>query len=384
MSSKKKKERIVCEGCGKPASFRCPTCASMGLPPSYFCGQDCFKKYWSIHKVKHQSVEKLVEMMRAAQDAGPVGCGDERFAGYYYTGKLRKYRVTPRLPVPDDIPKPDYALDPHGIPDSEVKSRGTDVIEVKTPEMVEGMRVAGKIAREVLDAATAAVRVGITTDEIDKIVHEETIKRGAYPSPLNYRMFPKSVCTSVNEVICHGIPDERPLEDGDIVNIDVTIYYKGFHGDVNETIPVGTINERSKKLIEAAYHSMMRAIEIVKPGVHYSQIGDTIGAYIKKTGFSVDRHYCGHGIGSDFHPNPTIPHYEHNKCSGTMRANHTFTIEPMINSGTASDTVWPDDWTVVTTDGQRSAQFENTILCTETGYEILTARTDKSYKFWFL
>jgi len=246
------------------------------------------------------------------------------------------------------------------------------------------MREAGRIAREVLDTATAAVRVGITTDELDKLVHAETIKRGAYPSPLNYGLFPKSVCTSVNEVICHGIPDERPLEDGDIVNLDVTIYYHGFHGDVNETIPVGTIDDRSKKLIEAAYKGMMSAIEIVKPGVHYSEIGDTIAASIKKTGFSIDRHYCGHGIGAEFHSNPTIPHYAHNKCHGIMRPNHVFTIEPMINSGTSSDTVWPDDWTVVTTDGQRSAQFENTVMVTETGYEILTPRTDKSYKFWFL
>jgi len=375
---------MICEACGKPASFRCPKCTSLGLPPSYFCGQDCFKKSWATHKVKHQTVAKLVEMMRAAQDAGPVGCQDDRFAGYLYTGKLRKYPITPRLEVPDDIPKPDYGTDRNGIPASESKSRGTDSIEVKTPEMVAGIREACKIAREVLDEATAAVKVGITTDELDKLVHAETIKRGAYPSPLNYCLFPKSVCTSVNEVICHGIPDERPLEDGDIVNLDVTVYYHGFHGDVNETIPVGTIDAHSKKLIEAAYRGMMSAIEIVKPGVHYSDIGDTIASTIKGTGFSIDRHYCGHGIGSDFHTNPTIPHYAHNKCHGTMRTNHVFTIEPMINAGSSSDTVWPDDWTVVTTDGQRSAQFENTILVTETGYEILTARTEKSYKFWFL
>ena len=287
----------VCEACGKPASFRCPKCSSLGLPPSYFCGQDCFKSTWVLHKVKHQGATKLLEMLQAAAAAEPVGCGDERFAGYQYTGPLRKHAVSAPLAVPDTIARPDYADEPNGFSACESRIRNKTAADVKTPEMVRGLREACRVAREVLDAATAAVRVGITTDELDKLVHAETVRRGAYPSPLHYFLFPKSVCTSVNEVVCHGIPDSRPLEDGDIVNIDVTCFYRGYHGDVNETVPVGTIDDRSKKLIEAAYHGMMRAIDIVRPGTPFRDIGNTIGRYVAPLGFSVDRNYCGHGIG---------------------------------------------------------------------------------------
>lgn len=382
--SETKKEEYVCEGCGKPASFRCPKCASLGLAPSYFCGQDCFKRSWALHKVKHQGAAKLAEMLAAAQAAPSSWCGDERFAGYAYTGTLRKHAVSAARAVPPEIACPDYAHDRNGFPASEARATRTERIEVKTAADVAGLRAACRVAREVLDVATAAVRVGVTTDELDALVHAETLRRGAYPSPLNYELFPKSVCTSVNEVVCHGIPDARPLADGDIVNLDVTCYYRGYHGDVNETVPVGTIDDRSRRLIETAYRAMMRGIDAVRPGAHYHDIGDAIGAFVRPTGFSVVRDYCGHGIGRDFHVNPTIPHYEHNKCFGTMHVNHVFTVEPMINAGTHRDTVWPDDWTVVTADGQRSAQFENTVLVTEKGYEILTARTENSYKYWFL
>lgn len=334
MSGTQTKEKLICEGCGKPASFRCPKCASLGLPPSYFCGQDCFKRFWALHKVKHQGAAAVAAMVAAAAAAPSTWCGDERFAGYAYTGALRKHAVSAAQPVPADIACPDYAHDPNGYPASEARATRTEHIAALTPEEVAGVRAACRVAREVLDAATAAVRPGITTDELDRLVHAETVRRGAYPSPLNYEGFPKSVCTSVNEVVCHGIPDARPLAAGDIVNLDVTCYYRGYHGDVNETVPVGpadALDARSRRLIETAYAAMMRGIDTVRPGAHYHDIGDAIGAFVRPSGFSVVRDYCGHGIGRDFHVNPTIPHYEHNKCFGTMRQNHVFTIEPMIS-----------------------------------------------------
>jgi len=246
------------------------------------------------------------------------------------------------------------------------------------------MREACRIAREVLDIGGRAVAVGVTTDQIDEAVHKACIERGAYPSPLKYRLFPKSVCTSVNEVVCHGIPDSRPLESGDIVNIDVTVYYKGYHGDVNETYPVGEINDESRRLIEAAYESMMKGIAICKPGVPVEEIGNVIEDYVNPLGFVPNRRYCGHGIGRLFHTDPCVCHYAHSKTPGVLKAGMVLTVEPMIQAGKSGDELWPDDWTVVTKDGKRSAQFENTILITEDGAEILTKRTKDSYPFWFL
>lgn len=284
----------VCEACGQPASFRCPKCSKLGLPDSYFCSDKCFRGFWNIHKVKHNPdmIKAALELQKEAKACADV---DERFAGYIFTGKLRNGKVSPRREVPSAIPRPDYAET--GNPASEIAAQN-DMPPVQGPEQIAGMRAACAVAREVLDIAAQAVRPGVTTDEIDKIVHEATIARGAYPSPLNYYGFPKSVCTSVNEVICHGIPDSRKLEEGDIVNIDVTVYYKGYHGDVNETYPVGKIDEESKKLIQAAYDSMMKGIQICKPGVHFEQIGNVIGDYVHRLGFTADRHYCGHGIGT--------------------------------------------------------------------------------------
>lgn len=229
------------------------------------------------------------------------------------------------------------------------------------------------MAREVLDAAARAVKPGVTTDELDRIVHEETLKRGAYPSPLNYVGFPKSCCTSVNEVICHGIPDTRPLGEGDIVNIDVTLYYDGFHGDLNETYPVGKVDKASLELINCSRTCLEKALELVQPGTAYKELGAVIDKHAKACGFSVVRTYCGHGIGRLFHTVPNVPHYAKNKAVGVMKAGHIFTIEPMINAGAWQDVSWPDQWTAVTVDGKPSAQFEHTILVTETGYELLTA-----------
>jgi len=287
---------------------------------------------------------------------------------------LRPGVVSPMRQVPKHIARPDYASSPTGEPKGEKLSRHSTVVEIKTPEQIEKLRKVGKLAREVLDLAGKAAKVGVTTDEIDRIVHEAIIERGAYPSPLNYRCFPKSVCTSLNEVICHGIPDSRPLQDGDILNIDVTLYYGGVHGDLNETYLIGNVDEQGKKLVQVTLEALEKAIEIVKPGTLYREVGNVISKHVHQNGFSVVRSYCGHGIGELFHTAPSIPHYGKNKTIGVMKAGHVFSIEPMINEGVWNDVLWPDDWTSVTKDGKRSAQFEHTLLVTEQGCEVLTAR----------
>lgn len=230
-----------------------------------------------------------------------------------------------------------------------------------------------------LDVAAAAVRPGITTDEIDEIVHNETIKRGAYPSPLNYYNFPKSVCTSVNEIICHGVPDKYVLKEGDIVNLDVSLYYQGMHADLNETYYVGeTIAKDVINTVETARECLKLAIKMCKPGVTFQSLGDCIEKHSKSNKCSVVRTYCGHGVGEFFHCAPSIPHYANNRTPGVMKPGMVFTIEPMINEGVWQDITWPDDWTSSTKDGKVSAQFEQTLLVTENGVEVLTARNKKS------
>ncbi|KAI8086116.1 methionine aminopeptidase 1 [Halteromyces radiatus] len=343
-------------GCGQPAKLQCPTCLKLKIDGSFFCSQDCFKKNWTTHKAVHKA--KL-----ESQPHNP-------FPNYSYTGDLRAvYPLSATRQVPEGIQRPDYAET--SIPVSEERARG-DAIKVLSPKEIEGMRAVCKIAREVLDIGAAAIRPGITTDEIDRIIHEATIERGAYPSPLNYYKFPKSVCTSVNEVICHGIPDQRPLKDGDIVNLDVTCYYGGFHGDLNETYLVGNVDEKGRLLVKTARECLEKAIALVKPGVRYRDFGKVIEDHAKKNGFSVVRTFCGHGINQLFHCAPNVPHYANNKAVGIMKPGHVFTIEPMICEGTWRDQLWPDNWTAVTMDGKRSAQFEHTMLVTETGVEILT------------
>ncbi|KAJ1679169.1 Methionine aminopeptidase 1 [Spiromyces aspiralis] len=209
------------------------------------------------------------------------------------------------------------------------------------------------------------------TLHIDRIVHEACIERNAYPSPLNYYKFPKSVCTSINEVVCHGIPDQRKLKSGDIINLDVTLYHNGYHGDLNATYTIGEVDERGKELIATTRECLEKAIAMVKPGTRYRDLGAVIEKHAKSKGFSVVRTYCGHGIHSLFHCAPTIPHYAKNKTPGIMKEGHCFTIEPMINEGVSGDQTWPDDWTAVTRDGKRSAQFEHTIVVTKGGCEIL-------------
>ncbi|KAL6068376.1 Methionine aminopeptidase 1 [Balamuthia mandrillaris] len=362
------------EGCDKPATLQCPTCRQKGLAPSFFCSQECFKKSWATHKTKHVVAEQLAALASKS-------VSDERFAGYMFTGKLRPGTVTPMRTVPPEIPRPDYAET--GVPLSE-RQRAGNAIVIHNAEEIEIMREVCRMAREVLDNAAKMVAPGVTTEEIDKAIHEDIISRGAYPSPLNYRGFPKSCCTSINEAICHGIPDSRPLENGDIVNIDVTVYYKGFHGDINETYFVGEVSDTAKRLVQATYECLEEAIKMVKPGRLYRDIGGAITKQASKYGFQVVRTYCGHGVGRLFHTAPNVPHYARNKAVGVMKPGHIFTIEPMINEGTWKDTLWPDDWTATTRDGKLSAQFEHTMLVTEDGVEVLTARTSDSYSYPWL
>jgi methionyl aminopeptidase len=259
-----------------------------------------------------------------------------------------------------------------------VGSRATK-IPVYSEEIIQNLREAGMLAAEVLATAGKMTKPGVTTDEIDRVVHEKCIELQCYPSPLNYNKFPKSVCTSINEVICHGIPDSRELLDGDICNVDVTVYYKGVHADLNETWLIGNVSPEHTHLVTTAYNCLNAAIEAVRPGTLYRDLGNIINKVATKAGCSVVRTYCGHGIGSLFHTIPNVPHYANNKAVGVMKPGNIFTIEPMINQGKWGDVLWPDDWTSVTKDGKWSAQFEHTLLVTNTGVEVLTARTQGTY-----
>ncbi|XP_074608474.1 methionine aminopeptidase 1-like isoform X1 [Acropora palmata] len=368
----------TCEspGCSQPAKLRCPTCIKLGIHGSFFCAQDCFKESWNEHKKIHKSAREAgakIENSKAAFNPWP---------GYKFSGELRPWPQSPMRTVPDHIQKPDYAET--GVPLSEIKSKQSMQIKVLNGEEIEKMRVACRLAREVMDTAAKNVKVGVTTDELDRIVHEACLERNCYPSPLNYHGFPKSCCTSVNEVICHGIPDMRPLEDGDLLNIDITIYYNGFHGDLNETFFVGEVSEDSKQLVKVTHECISQAIDSVKPGVKYREIGNIIQKHAQAHGFSVVKSYCGHGIHELFHTAPSVPHYAKNKAIGVMKPGHTFTIEPMISQGTWRDETWPDKWTAVTKDGKRSAQFEQTLLVTKTGCDILTIRPDDNGRAHFL
>jgi len=243
-------------------------------------------------------------------------------------------------------------------------------------EDLETMKESCRLGREVLDIASKAVRVGITGDEIDRIVWQACSARQLYPSPLGYSGFPKSVCVSPNEVICHGIPDSRPLEEGDIVNLDVSAYYKGFHSDLNETFFVGECSSASHVLVRASYEALQGASKKIRPGTLYRDLGAVIHGVAAAAGCATVPDFCGHGVGRLFHGPPDVPHYRRNKAVGTMKVGHVFTVEPMLNIGKSGRaTCWPDDWTQVTTTGKRSAQFEHTFLVTETGLEVLTART---------
>jgi methionyl aminopeptidase len=264
-------------------------------------------------------------------------------------------------------------------------------IAVKTPEEIEGMRRAGRLAARILAEACAAVEPGLTTDAIDALVHARTLEAGAYPSPLNYpnpptdphrptigrRGFPRSVCTSVNDVICHGIPDATALAEGDILNIDVTVTLDGFHGDTSRTVYVGRPSEEARTITETARECMERGIAACREGALFYDIGDAIQSLAESRGFSVVRDFTGHGIGREFHEPPAVLHYRDTSLRFPMRAGNVFTIEPMINAGSWQARIDPEDnWTARTIDGSLSAQFEHTILVTADGFEILTAAPD--------
>ncbi|KAJ1562940.1 Methionine aminopeptidase 1 [Cladochytrium tenue] len=416
-----------CQVCQTETTKKCPTCLEKLKVDAYFC-EACFKGAWPTHRIKHKEFNP--------------------FPTYPFAGVLRPvYPLSETRAVPDRIPRPDYAAT--GQPISEMKLRNSSQIEILKPADIERMRT---ISREVLEEGKKAARVGVTTDEIDRVVHEACVERDSYPSPLNYFNFPKSCCTSLNEVICHGIPDRYELKDGDILNLDISVFHDGFHGDLNETLCIGNVDPAGVALVDATRECLQKAIEFVKPGNLYRDIGNVIQKVADAHKLSVVRTYCGHGIGRHFHSAPSVPHYANNKAVGVMRPGHVarklvevtyeclmlgieqarpgnhmgdvahaiqqhaekhrygvvrdfcghglgllfhdapevvhvgrpgtgpelkpgmmFTIEPMINEGVWRDVQWPDNWTVTTTDGKRSAQFEETLLVTDAGVEVLTA-----------
>ncbi|KAK0516300.1 hypothetical protein JMJ35_000903 [Cladonia borealis] len=353
------KKRCIGVDCPNEAgTLQCPTCLKIGKESS-FCSQDCFKRSWSEHKAVHKTASTALY---------------NPFPTFPFTGSLRPiYPLSPRRPVPDSIPHPNYARD--GDPKYTYADRNK--IRILDKDQQEGMRKVCRLSREVLDIAAREVKPGVTTDHIDEVVHKACIERNAYPSPLNYVNFPKSVCTSVNEVICHGIPDKRILLEGDIVNLDVSLYHNGFHGDLNETYYVGPLarsDPSSVRVVETARECLNEAIKLVKPGMAFRDPGGVIEKHAKSRGCSVIKTYCGHGVNALFHGAPSVPHYAKNKAVGVAKPGMTFTIEPMISLGTYKDKTWPDDWTSVTQDGSRTAQFEHTLLVTEDGVEVLTAR----------
>ncbi|XP_039069452.1 methionine aminopeptidase 1B, chloroplastic-like [Hibiscus syriacus] len=283
---------------------------------------------------------------------------------------LRRGKVSPRLPVPDHILKPPY-LDSNILP--EISSEH----QIHDAEGIARMRAAGELAARVLNYAGKLVRPSVTTDEIDKAVHQMIIEAGAYPSPLGYGGFPKSVCTSVNECMCHGIPDSRQLQNGDIINIDVTVYLNGYHGDTSRTFLCGDVSGPVKRLVQVTEECLEKGIAVCKDGASFKKIGKRISEHAEKYGYGVVERFVGHGVGTVFHSEPIIFHHR-NEGPGQMVEGQTFTIEPILTLGGIECTTWPDNWTTLSSDGSPAAQFEHTILITRTGAEILTKCKDSN------
>jgi methionyl aminopeptidase len=280
------------------------------------------------------------------------------------SGKLIAGTISPRMQVPLTVQRPEYVWKT-----APTTFQGS---HVKTPEQIEKIRAAGKIASQAIELAGSLAKPGVTTDYLDKIVHQYLLDNDAYPSTLGYRNFPKSCCTSVNEVICHGIPDDTVLEDGDIINIDVTAYLEGFHGDSNQTFEVGQVSAEVHDLVERTRESLNRGLGAVAPGRQVNVIGRAIESFAKRHGYGVVRDFTGHGIGEAFHSGLIIPHYDTDLYSDDMQVGMVFTIEPMLTLGTHLWDMWPDQWTVTTRDKSISAQFEHTLVVTDSGYEVLT------------
>jgi methionyl aminopeptidase len=245
-------------------------------------------------------------------------------------------------------------------------------VKIHGPEAFDAMRRAGRLAAETLDFITPHVQPGVATGELDRLCHDFIVGRGAIPAPLNYRGFPKSICTSINHVVCHGIPGDKRLQDGDIVNLDITVILDGWHGDTSRMFPVGKVGVKAQKLIDITYEAMMRGIEAVKPGATLGDIGHAIQSYAESHRFSVVRDFCGHGIGKIFHDTPSILHFGRAGDGPPLREGMFFTVEPMINAGRHEVKVLDDGWTAVTRDRSLSAQFEHTVAVTADGYEIFT------------
>ncbi len=272
--------------------------------------------------------------------------------------------LSPRRAVPPSIDRPEYVDQPAPLP-----FRGS---EVKDADTIERMRVAGRLAAQALAEVGLHVAPGVTTDELDRVGHEFLLDHGAYPSTLGYRGFPKSLCTSVNEVICHGIPDGRVVQDGDIVNVDITAYLGGVHGDTNATFLAGDVDAETRALVQRTREALDRAIRAVRPGRRVNVIGRVIEAYAARFGYGVVREFTGHGIGTSFHSGLVIPHTDEDRFDDLIEEGMTFTIEPMLCLGTARWDMWDDGWTVTTADKRASAQFEHTLLVTTDGADILT------------
>lgn len=284
-------------------------------------------------------------------------------------GTLAQGIVSPRRPVPANLPRPEYVDKPAPAPFTGA--------EVKDARTIAAMRVAGRVAAQAMAAVAERIAPGVTTDELDAVGHAYLLEHGAYPSTLGYKGFPKSLCTSVNEVICHGIPDSTVLRHGDIVNIDITAFMVvdgvGVHGDTDATYPVGEVDDESRLLVERTREATMRAIKAVAPGRQMNVIGRVIEAYARRFGYGVVRDFTGHGIGTAFHSGLVVPHYDAAPHYDTViEPGMTFTIEPMLTLGTADWDMWDDGWTVLTKDRRRTAQFEHTLLVTDSGAEILT------------
>lgn len=281
---------------------------------------------------------------------------------------LTEQKPTAVRTVPADIPRPEYAWK-----DDVQEGVGEPIIQ--TPDVVDAMREASRIAADALQAAGEACVPGATTDDVDKVVHDYLVAHGAYPSTLGYRGFPKSCCVSLNEIVCHGIPDTQVIEEGDIVNVDVTAYKNGVHGDTNATFYAGEVSEENRLLVERTYTAMMRGIKAIKPGREINVIGRVIESYAKRFGYNVVRDFTGHGVGTTFHNGLIVLHYDEPSQNTVLEPGMTLTVEPMINLGALDYTIWNNDWTVQNKDGRWTAQFEHTILVTDTGYEILTLPT---------